>query len=177
MRRGMRLPLEDWQRVDRAVAGLYDTEIQYCLTSGRNGGFDPTAKTCASMWEIKGKTIYSADCVGYALHSYGWDRFQPEFPFWGGYLNTNSICAAADAGSPWVRVLDGPYPGCLVVYPANRKRLRLWGHVGVVISETEVIHCHGPKLRGSAIDADSLKVFTKVKGHRFVELVYPHGLI
>lgn len=172
--RGDILELTDTERVERALVAVNKhTHVQYLLKSGKNGGADPFMASCASHWwdAKKVNDYFTSDCIGFALWAYGWSRFQKKFPFWGGYLNTNSICAAAKARSPWVEVLGQPRPGCLVVYPSNKLVGRWYGHVGIYLGEGLVAHCHGPKLKGTAIHADPITKFTKVKGCIFVELV------
>lgn len=185
MTRGTYIPLTHDQRVDRAES-LLDGKptIQYCLSSGRNGGAFPRALHCASAWERKpGTTILTSDCVGFALWVCGVDRYQKAtFPFWGGWMNTNSLVAALDADHPWVSELVAPLAGCLVVYPSYTKPLgkdpatgrrvlrRVMGHIGVYLGDNQVAHCHGPPLRGQAISVGTLEKWTNVKGHRFLDL-------
>lgn len=181
MARGKVLDLTHQQRVDRAVYAV-DTHrfIQYNLESGRNGGFDPTAPDCASRWQAnaKGKTYTTSDCIGFALWAYGVDRYQKgDFPLYGGWMNTNSLVAAAnDPKVTQVRKLAELVPGCLLVYPSARP-LRWYGHIGVYIgdgfgdSTSRVVHCHGPRLAGPAISADPVEKFLKVKGCVAIEIV------
>lgn len=182
MARGAILDLTVAQTVQRAVTalspGAWD-KVQYCLDSGRNGGDDPARTTCASTWKHhKLGTVYTSDCVGFALWCLGVDRFQPHrFVPYGGWINTNSLLE--DAREPNQRDLFKqvaiPQPGDLLVY-GDGKRLpplfkRKPGHVGVYIGNGLAVHCHGPTLKGRAVSKDPVTKWLD-KGGRFLRLIH-----
>jgi hypothetical protein len=181
MARGKVLDLTAEQRVQRAIHALGAHKfVQYCLDSGKNGGFDPAAPDCGSRWQKGSKTIVSSDCVGFALWAYGVDRYQRgDFPLQGGWMNTTALvtCANLDPGiqgNPVVK-LDQPRPGCLLVYPRNLLRGRRYGHIGMYIGKAwdgvnRVVHCHGPSLSGPAISADLASKFLRVPGCIAIEV-------
>lgn len=178
MARGKVLDLTPKQRTDRAFYAFSTHRfIQYCLTSGRNGGFDPAAPDCGSRWQRGKQTVITSDCVGFALWAYGVDRYQKgDFPLQGGWMNTTSIVEAAKAPQIGCVVpLAELAPGCLLVYPRNLLRGRRYGHIGLYIGKyydgiARVVHCHGPTLKGPAISADPVEKFLKVKGCLAVDI-------
>jgi hypothetical protein len=183
MARGKVLDLTPHQRVDRAITAFHTHRfVQYSLREGQAGGFDPSQPDCGSRWSTgtgrKVKNHVTSDCIGFALWAYGVDRFQKDdFPLWGGWMNTNSLVAAAnDPDVPQVKRLVGmPTPGCLLVYPSARP-LRWYGHIGMYVGYgladgvRRVVHCHGPRLRGPAISADPVEKFLKVSGCVAIEI-------
>lgn len=103
---------------------------------------------------------WACDCSGLAAWCLGIDRYQPEFPRFGGWINTDSMLASARAGEGWFEFVDRPRPGDLVVYGAGAAV----GHVGVVVKvpvgwqrrdwrRLRVVHCSAglDRRRGHAI--------------------------
>lgn len=184
MARGKVLDLLPTQRVDRALYALeWHRFVQYSLYEGQAGGFDPSAPDCGSRWatgtKAKTKNYITSDCVGFALWAYGMDRFQKDdFPLYGGWMNTNSLVAAAnDPKVKEVRRLAELVPGCLLVYPSARPNpLRWYGHIGMYVGTPvdatvpSVVHCHGPRLKGRAISIDPANKFLRVKGCVAIEI-------
>lgn len=186
--RGTYIPLTDDQVVKRAKEHLDCWVIEYLLEPGKNGGTDPRATHCGTVWDRdpgpKTRTVATSDCIGLAAYCSGWDRRQPDFPFWGGWVNTDSLCAAAEDGSPWVIEYADPGPGRLIVYPSYRKLLgrdaatgrrvlgrRVPGHVGVCLDDKTAVHCHGPNLRGHAVHKAPLGLWEKRLECRYLRLV------
>lgn len=84
MPRGTLLALTRDEIVARALSSCVVVEdpsarIWYSSERGRNGGSDPEALTCASLWRDKatGKINCTADCVGFGSWCSGFDRYQP----------------------------------------------------------------------------------------------------
>lgn len=175
MSRGDYYPITIPDVLRRARADYPD--IQYCMAQGKNGGTTPRSSSPASTWhDSKGRSYHTSDCVGFALWCLGMDRWQPgisgrgAFPEYGGWINTNSALTEArtdDRKDPWFTEGPAPTVGGLVVFPSYRRLgFRRPGHVGVVVevpaewdsSEKDcwrklvVAHCHGPALKGPAID-------------------------
>jgi hypothetical protein len=155
--------------------------IYYCNTPGRNGGADPEAITCASLWrdrkdtrdDPRGRLWATADCVGFALWAYGCDRLETagngEGTRW---WNQNSIWLdATEPGDkrfahrrPTWRFCD-PYPGCLALIRGPIPGDKRVGHMAVVTKvvngqATTVVHCSGSGKRrhGQAIGEDPIDV-------------------
>jgi hypothetical protein len=122
--------------------------IYYCNEPGKNGGADPEAITCASLWrdrkdtkeDPRGRLWATADCCGLAFWALGMDRFQP--PLW---LTQNSVHREATAKRGW-RFCD-PRPGCIAGVVDGKKPdgSRRIGHVGIVTRQQAgvwyVVHC------------------------------------
>lgn len=115
------------------------------------GGRNPDAP---APWTSKGARIGS-DCVGAFLWAWGIDRFQPSFPLYGGWINTDSAIGEARTTAQWFRIVEHPEPGDAVVFPSvdfdhdgDRDRI---GHIGMVsfvprlwdgdFADLRVIHC------------------------------------
>lgn len=72
--------------------------------SGLLGGFDPTAKTCASL-SYGGRTL-TADCIGFALYSAGISRKQKGYKGSRGEdLNTDAVLDDAHGQQAFFRLL------------------------------------------------------------------------
>lgn len=148
------------------------SRIYYSSKTGRNGGADPEAITCASLWRDKadgGRLWLTSDCVGLAMWAYGCDRYQP--PLW---VNQNALYREATAGRGW-RFCD-PYPGCLALIRGPIPGDKRVGHMAVVTEirhatlngdqqlesngayATHVVHCSGSGKRrhGQAIGEDPI---------------------
>lgn len=115
-----------------------------------NGGTDPTASA------PQDPQTGGCDCIGFAAWCAGFDRLQPKkFPYYDGYINTDSMVEEATRRGKWFTVLDKPEAGCFVVAPSFRRLLpypkRVIGHIGVVVDASEyatkglaglgVVHC------------------------------------
>jgi cell wall-associated NlpC family hydrolase len=165
-------PAETVKRAVNALSpGTWD-KVQYCLESGRNGGDDPTRSTCASTWKHpKLGTVYTSDCVGFAMWCLGADRYQPKlFVPYGGWINTDAMLEDVRLTeiSDMFELAAVPQPGDLVVYGGKKTVLgRKPGHVGVYIGNGQVVHCHGPTLKGRAVSKDPVTKWLD-KGGRFV---------
>jgi hypothetical protein len=76
-----------------------------------------------------------SDCVGFTAWCLGHDRYQPKsFPFYDGWINTDSLMMDAKAKRTWYARIGKPEPGDVVVFPSIvqdgvRKRI---GHIGLV---------------------------------------------
>lgn len=98
--------------------------IQYSREPGKNGGFDPTAKHCASWTD---KKIPTADCVGFALWACGIDRLQPGYDgSRGEWLNCGALWDDAEGDAKFVRFVpdeEAKAGDCLLTKD----------HIGVII--------------------------------------------
>jgi hypothetical protein len=95
------------------------------------GGRNPAAPT---PFTIRDK-ILGSDCIGFVLWCLGLDRFQKDFPHYGGWINTDSAIQDAKTTKKFFTQVHYPEPGDLVIYPAlyeDGKRVRI-GHVGMVV--------------------------------------------
>ncbi len=147
--------VDDAETVARAESLLVvptdrQARIWYLSEPGRNGGSDPLANTCASIWRDKedtkddpaGKVWCTADCVGFGCWCAGFDRYQPQRCVTMDWVNQNSMVGDARlvaAGKPGMFRFCDPRPGCFAVIVDERytdpttgkEKLRV-GHVGVV---------------------------------------------
>lgn len=76
------------------------------------------------------------DCSGFVCKAIGIDRLTEAFPYYGGWIATDSIVAAVNGKKGWFVKLAAPVPGCIVVYPdkfRNGKKV-YEGHCAVVMS-------------------------------------------
>lgn len=155
MARGLLIALtrdEVLARAFSATAVVDDraARIWYSSARGRNGGSDPEALTCASLWrDATGKVNATADCVGFGAWAAGFDRYQPvrARPSYGGWLNQASMLMESRRPGGMFRALAGPELGCIAVIDDVRdaagKRTRP-GHVGLVVELAPAIriaHC------------------------------------
>lgn len=146
------------QAVERALScvgeGLYGLGT---------GGRDPRA---SRPWTRRGG-VASSDCVGLVMWAWAMDRYQPRFPRWGGWCNTDSMIADARGGARWFRAVTRgeAVPGDLLVYGSARdatgKRTRI-GHVGMLVDVGTVVHCSGA--RGPAVKRDSDALWSRARG-------------
>ena len=169
MTRGLLLSLTPAEVVARALSLCVVPDdpaarIMYSSARGRNGGGDPDALTCASLWRDgnRGPVRATADCVGFAAWAAGFDRYQPaRATSYGGWLNQASmIMEAARPGGMFVE-LDEPVLGCIGAIDNEGKRV---GHVGIVVGfkdgVPQVAHCSPSNERrvGQAIAVTSARV-------------------
>lgn len=156
MSRGLLLALTPAEVVDRALSSAIvvedrDARTWYSSARGRNGGADPEAITCASLWRDRasGKVVATADCVGFGSWAAGFDRYQPvrAKPSYGGWMNQASMIMETRRPGGMFRALAGPELGCIAVIDDIRdaagKRARP-GHVGIVVElapAVRVAHC------------------------------------
>lgn len=163
------LPERSPWRSDQAVP------IRYRL-SRANGGKDPHAPYPAD-WSFGGR-VPTCDCTGFVCWSLGIDRYQPEFPVYGGWVNTDSAIIASERGV-WFEPIEAPEVGCVAVYGGERydgRRTRV-GHWGVVTGvpaewaadlidcwdALRVTHCSSSRSRktGAAIHETSGRIWAR----------------
>lgn len=132
----------------RAEVFIGDPYIHYHLQYP-NGGTDPAAP------QPQDRSTGGCDCIGFAAYCAGFDRYQPKkFPYYDGYINTDSMIEEATKRGKWFTVLEKPEPGCFIVSASFFSKLRLRrviGHIGVVVDCSEyatkglagihVVHC------------------------------------
>lgn len=129
--------LDRWS-VDKALASarkLVGLGLYILGTGGR-------APNTSEPWTIKrilGIKRKGSDCIGFVLWCLGLDRFQPTFPFYGGWINTDSAIADARHAGVFFKLVKAADValGDLVVFPsinidddAARERI---GHVGMIV--------------------------------------------
>lgn len=131
-----RLRITPWHAHDAVARAMGQVgKGKYILGAG---GRDPDAVT---PWTKRNGALGS-DCVGFVLWCWGIDRFQPSFPEYGGWINTDSAMREAERYAQWFErvTLSRALPGDLVVwgsrYEAGR-RVRV-GHVGLIVDERRV---------------------------------------
>lgn len=117
------------------------------------GGRDPRAHTPVTTRSDYSPPATGSDCVGLAMWISMLDRFNPTFPIYGGWMNTDSIAEEARTKGHWYRVTHAPEPGDLVLFTSLYVKGKLVeaGHIGFMISPTEVVHCHGHSAPGHAV--------------------------
>lgn len=99
------------------------------------GGRNPQAETPFTVRDGK----LGADCIGFVLWAWGLDRFQKDYPFYGGWINTDSMLMDLKKDRKWFAPAGKPFPGCAVVYGSiwrNGKMVRM-GHIGLVTKVPE----------------------------------------
>lgn len=141
--RGKILSLQQSDIVKRANLAL-NWAIKYHLEYP-NGGTDPEAPDCSALLD-KQKV---ADCVGFAAWCAGFDRLNPKFPLYDGYINTDSMIEEATTRGNWFNVHDDPAEGDFIVAASYRPKLTPWrriiGHIGVITQvagdHLDVVHC------------------------------------
>ena len=113
-------------------------KIKYKLGAG---GIQPATASPANVNQ-------ECDCSGYVCWCLGMSR-QTTHPLYvkfnGGWINTDAMVKDAGTQTGFFHQLDGPQPGCLVVYPSKLPTRKV-GHVGIVTEVAEgkaarVIHC------------------------------------
>lgn len=112
------------ERAKRTALGL----AKYILGAG---GRNPEAD---NPFTSKNGALGS-DCIGFVLWCLGLDRLQPDYPFYGGWINTDSMLMDVDEHQTRFKEIDRPVPGCCVVYPSiwkDGKMVRM-GHIGLVV--------------------------------------------
>lgn len=127
-------PLTSSESIERARSFL-GKPIKYQLGTG---GRDPNAKSPSTTRDGK----VGCDCVGFVAWACGFDRLQPDFPHYGGWINCDSALGKFDSLRGWhgvagfFDVVQNPNPGDWVVYPSidldhDGARDRI-GHVALV---------------------------------------------
>lgn len=114
------------------IAGLKPT--RYKLGAG---GRNPEAENPFTTRE----GVLGCDCVGFVLWAWGLDRFQPTFPKYGGWINTDSAIDDAKTTQTFFEQISGPEAGALVVFPGiakNGRRVRI-GHVALVVDVPDAV--------------------------------------
>lgn len=155
--------------------------IPYVLGAG---GRNPMATTPIGKRDDR----RGCDCVGFTAWCSGFDRFQKTFPYFGGWINTDSSLGKwnADLGKwepaeKWFMLLERPCIGCWIVYPSvdidhdgDRDRI---GHVGIVTSvekewswqTTRVVHCSSSAskaTRGRAVQESDALLWGRARTYR-----------
>lgn len=85
-----------------------------------------------------------SDCIGFVLWCLGLDRLQPDYPFYEGWINTDSMLMDVDGDQKYFEEVDFPFPGCVVVYPSiwkDGKMIRM-GHIGLVVEAPKTWPTH-----------------------------------
>ena len=96
------------------------------------GGRNPKAETPFTVRD----GVLGSDCIGFTLWCLGIDRYQPKtFPYYDGWINTDSAIADAKGKKTYFEVVTRPQPGDQIVYPSIRKdgKMTRMGHVGLVV--------------------------------------------
>lgn len=160
---------------------MIDAPVPYVLGAG---GRNPMATTPIGMRDKR----RGCDCVGFTSWCSGFDRFQKDFPFYGGWINTDSSLGKWNAttgqwepAEGWFLRLEKPVIGCWIVYPSididndgDRDRI---GHVGIVTEHakewswatTRVVHCSSSASRarnGRAIQESDAALWGRARTYR-----------
>src|SRR5262245_30051452 len=114
---GLRAPTGPTDRALEAsvrARSMMGAPIHYRLRN-YNGGRDPFATDPATRWtDEHGFRHATCDCAGFAAWCLGFDRYQPEhFPYWGGWINTDSAIWEALHDARWFKAIELAEPGCL----------------------------------------------------------------
>lgn len=119
--KNLKLPIEE---VLARARRLVDTG-SYSLEQGLNGGNDPTATGPYSHG-----TVGTADCVGVGMYVQGVDRYQPQIPYYGGWVNTNSVFAMPELFTNLGQDFSKVQPGDVLAYPSYKDILgrKHYGH-------------------------------------------------
>lgn len=122
----------------RRAKSMVGAPIGYVLGCG---GRNPKSNTPATTREFGTEQRTGCDCVGFTAWSSGFDRFRHDFPYYGGWINTDSALGQWDGHTwhpapGWFELLAAPEPGAWVCYPSidldhDGQRDRI-GHVGIV---------------------------------------------
>lgn len=125
------IPVSALEAVERAkrIAASYS---KYILGAG---GRNPQAET---PFTSKNGALGS-DCIGFVLWCWGLDRLQSDYPFYEGWINTDSMLMDVAKDKTRFEEIFRPYPGCCVVYKSkwsNGKMIRM-GHIGLVVAAPE----------------------------------------
>lgn len=160
---------------------MINAPVPYVLGAG---GRKPMASTPIGMRNGR----RGCDCVGFTAWCAGFDRFQKDFPLYGGWINTdsslgrwNAKTGQWDPADCWFLRLEKPVIGCWIVYPSvdldndgDRDRI---GHVGIVTSvacewswaTTKVVHCSSSASRahkGRAIQETTAELWARARTFR-----------
>lgn len=79
--------------------------------------------------------VSGSDCIGFVLWCLGLDRLQPDYPFYEGWINTDSMILDVEDQQTRFKEAPKPFPGCAVVYPSIWKdgKMARMGHIGLVV--------------------------------------------
>ena len=121
----------------------------------RNGGRDPEADHCASVWKDgNGKVWWTCDCVALTVYSQGWCRRPRAFLEYvqggRGSINTDSMLLDAKDTQSVCMPLTMPRRGCVITMPSVREpdgSRATPGHTGVVVGVDDRFDPHKPDLR------------------------------
>lgn len=162
-----RIPLSPEEIIHRAKWCV--GKLTYSLEQA--GGRDP-------KWPLPARPgTRSSDCIGMVFWAFGLDRYQPDYPHYGGHINTDSLImdAVYEYTTPVInqtgkiigtqrhlgtrkkfsQLTENTFPHMLVV---GSKKIfghgPRMGHIGVVIEPGRVIHCNGSR-NGCTVGAES----------------------
>lgn len=114
-------------------------QIEYALGAG---GRNPRSSDPRSEKLRNGIRRFGLDCSGLVAHAIGFDRYQPNFIPWGGWVNTDSLIEDALGLRQLVEQVMYPEVGALLCFPGvdydsdgDRDRI---GHVAIVSSIARV---------------------------------------
>lgn len=153
--------------VTRALS-MRGQKIAYVLGAG---GKDPDAVTPATTITKNKLQRTGCDCMGFVAWCLGFARFQRNYPYYGGWINTDSMLGRWNGTSytpaiGWFNLVEKPEAGDLLVYPGidlDRDGVRdRVGHVALITNASNydgtykslsVIHCSSShyKKTGDAI--------------------------
>lgn len=151
------------------------------------GGRKPDALTpVTTITKKDGSTATGCDCMGFVAWAWGFDRFQRDYPIYGGWINTDSMLGYWRDGkrelvAGFFETVKEILPGDLLVYPSvdldrDGKRDRV-GHVAMVTDASlydgsygslTVIHCASShyKKQGDAIQETTGALWDRAKTFR-----------
>lgn len=126
------IPMTHAEAVTRARA-IATLKSKYILGAG---GRNPAMQVPFTLRNGK----LGSDCIGFVLWCWGLDRYQLDYPFYDGWINTDSLLMDVDTKQTRFAEVDRPYPGCAVVYPSLRKngKMTRMGHIGLVVEAPDV---------------------------------------
>lgn len=121
-----KIPVTASQAVERAYLIAKD-KARYVLGAG---GRNPAAPNPFTVRDGK----LGSDCIGYVFWCWGLDRFQPDYPFYGGWINTDSLLMDVKKDETYFSECH-PFVGCAVVYGSIWKKGKMvrMGHIGLVV--------------------------------------------
>lgn len=121
----------------------------------RNGGRDPEAEHCASVWKDgNGKVWWTTDCVGFVVWSQGWARRVRAFLEYTlngrGSINTDSMLLDMRNKQSVCLPVVMPFRGCVITMPSIRAAggaRKSPGHTGTVVGVDDDFDPKRPDLR------------------------------